>query len=103
VNRQLYNGWRLGQRKLGISSDGKGLVEAAGESIEIGGVGLRKGVGVGSGEGDGASVIDLGDEAFWEEAIRFQEGGSSNVWEGGGYALGTGVRCRVGSRSEELS
>jgi len=29
VNSQLYCGWRLGKRKLGISPDGNGLVEAA--------------------------------------------------------------------------
>ena len=64
MNCQLYSGWRLGKRKPGIISDGEGLVEAAGESIEIGGVGLRRGVGVGSGEGDCASVFDLAIKPF---------------------------------------
>jgi len=103
VNCQLNSGRRLGKREPGIIPDWEGVVEAAGESIEVVGVGLRRGVGVGSGEGDGASVLDLRHEAFWEEAIRFREGGSSNVREGGGYALGKGVGCGVGSRSEESS
>ena len=103
MNCQLYSGWCLGKRKPGIIPDGEGLVEAAGESIEIGGVGLHRGVGVASGAGDSASVIDLGDEAFWEEAVRFREGGSSNVWEGGGYALGKGMGRGVGSTSEQSS
>jgi len=38
VNCQLYSGWRLGKRKPGIVPDGEGLVEAAGESIKVGGV-----------------------------------------------------------------
>jgi len=103
VNCQLYSGRRLGKRKPEIVHYGEGLVEAAGEGIEVRGVGLRGGVGVGSREGDGASVIDLSDEALWEEAVGFREGSSSDIREGGGYALGKGVRCRVGSRSEESS
>jgi len=103
VNCQLYSGWRLGKRKPGIVPDGDGLVEAAGESIEVWGVGFGGGVGVGPSEGDGASVIDPSDEAFWEEAVGFREGGSSNIGEGGGYALGKGVGRGVGSRSEESS
>ena len=103
MNCQLYSGWRLGKRKPGVIPNGEGLVETAGESIEVRGVGLRRGVGVGSGKGDGVSVIDLGDEAFWEEAVGFREGGSSNIREGGGYTLGKGVGCGVGSRSQEWS
>ena len=57
MNCQLYSGWRQGKRKLGIRSCGVGLVEAAGESIEVGSVGAGWGVGVGDGEGYGASVI----------------------------------------------
>jgi len=81
----------------------EGLVEAAGESSEVWGIGFRGGVGVGSGKRDGASVVDHSDEGFWEEAVGFREGGSSNIGEGEGYALGKGVRCGIGSRSEELS
>jgi len=103
VNCQLYSGWHLGKRKPGVIPDGEGLVEAAGESIEVRGVRLRGGVGVGSGKGDSASAIDLSDEAFWEEALGFREGGSSNIWQGGGYALGNGVGHGVGSRSEQSS
>jgi len=58
---------------------------------------------VGSSKGDGASVVDLGDAAILEEAVRIREGDSSNVWEGGGYALGKGLGCGVGSGSEESS
>jgi len=103
VNCQLYSGWRLGKRKPGIVPDGKGLVESAGEGIEVRGVGFCGGVGVGSGEGDGASVVNLGDEALWEKAVRFREGGSSNVWEGRGYVLSKGMGRGVGSGSEESS
>jgi len=38
VNCELYSGWRLGHRKLGVITDGEKLVEAAGEGIEIWGV-----------------------------------------------------------------
>jgi len=38
VNCQLYSGWRLGKRKSGVITDGEGLVEAAGEGIEVRGV-----------------------------------------------------------------
>jgi len=62
---------------------------------------IRRGGGVGSSEGDGASIIDPGDEAFWEEAVGFREGGSSNIGEGGGYAMGKGVGCGAGPRSAE--
>jgi len=103
VNCKLYSGWRLGKHKPGSIPDGEGLVEAMGESIEVRGVGRGGGVGVGSGEGDGASLVDLGDEAFWEEAVGFREGGGSDSWEGGGYALGKGMGCGVRSRSEESS
>jgi len=103
VNCQLYTGWRLGKRKPGIVPDGEGLVESVGEGIEERGVGLCRGVGVGSVKGDGDSVVDLGNETFWKEAVRFREGGSSNVREGGGYALSKGVGCGVGSGSEESS
>jgi len=64
VNCQLYSGWHLGKRKPGIVSDGEGLVEAAGESIEVRGLGFCCGVGVGACEGDSASVVNLSDEAF---------------------------------------
>jgi len=103
VNCQLYSGWRLGKRKPGVIPDWEGLVEAAGESIEVRGVGVGGGVGVGSSEGDGASVVDFGDKTFWEDAVGFREGGSSDIGEGGGYALGKGVGCGVGSTSEEAS
>jgi len=69
VNCQLYSGWRLGKCKPWVISDGEGLVEAAGESVEIPGVGFRGGVGVGVREGDSASVVDLCDEALREEAV----------------------------------
>jgi len=64
VNCSLYGGWRLGKRKPGVIADGEGLVEAVGESIEVGGVGLCGGVGVGAGESDGALVVYLSDKAF---------------------------------------
>jgi len=96
-------GWRLGKRKPGIVPDGEGLVEAAGESIEVQGVGLCRGVGFAAGEGDGASVIDLSDKALRDERVGFREGGSSYVGEGGGSAFCNVMRCRVGTSSEESS
>ena len=87
VNCQLYSGWRLGKRKPGIVHNGEGLVEAAGESIEVWRVGFCRCVGVRACEGDGTSVVDLGYEAFREEAVGVGEGGSSDVGEGSGYAL----------------
>jgi len=53
------------------------VVEAAGESIEVRGIGLYGGVRVGAREGDSALVVDLSDETFREEAVGFVEGGSS--------------------------
>ena len=103
MNCQLYSGWRLGKHKPGIIPDGEGLVEAAGESIEVWGVGFGRGVGVGSSEGDGATVIELGDDASWEQAVGFRQGGSSNIGEGADYALGKDVGCGFGSGSEESS
>jgi len=38
VNCLLYSGWCLGKRKPGVITDREGLVEAAGEGIEIWGV-----------------------------------------------------------------
>jgi len=103
VNCQLYSGWRLGKRKPGVITDGERQIEGAGESIEIWGGCLCRGVGVGASEGNGASVVDFRDESCWEEAVGVSEGGGSYVWEGGGYALGKGVGGGVGSGSKEAS
>jgi len=59
----------------GIVPDGKGLVEALGESIEVQGVGLSWGVRVTAREGDSASVVDLCNKGFREEAVGLVEGG----------------------------
>ena len=82
MNCQLYSGRHEGKRKPGVRSRGVGLVEAAGESIEVWGVGAGRGVGVGDGDGYGASVIDLGEKTFGEEAIGVREGGGDDVREG---------------------
>jgi len=97
VNCQLYSGWRLGKRKPGVITDGEGVVEAAGEGIEVWGVSFCSGFGVGAREGNSASVINLCDKPFQEEAVGLGDGGSSYVWEGGGYALGDGVGAGAGS------
>jgi len=86
VNCQLSSGWRLGKRKPWVITNGEGLVEAAGEGIEVRGVGLGCGVGVGARKGNIASVVDLCDETFWEEIVGVGEGGSGYVLEGGRYA-----------------
>ena len=80
----MSGGRRLGTRKLGIVPEGEGLVEAAGESIQVQRVGLCGSVGIGCRKGDSVSVVDLCDEAFWEETVGFSEDGSSYVREGGG-------------------
>ena len=77
VNCPLYRQWRLGKLKPGVTTDREGLVEAAGEGIEISGLGLCRGVGVGACERDGASVVDFGDEAFLEQAVGVSERGGS--------------------------
>ena len=69
MNCQLYSGRREGERKPGVGPCGEGLVEAAGDSIEVGGVGTGRGVGVRDGEGYGASVIDFGEESLGKEAV----------------------------------
>jgi len=79
------------------------LVEAAGEGNEIWGVGFCWGVRVGAREGNSLSVVDLCNEAIWEEAVGLGKGGGSYVWEGGGYALGNGVGSGVGPGGEEAS
>jgi len=103
VNTQLYRGWPLGQRKPGIVPVVEGLVEAAGESIEIRGVGFYWGVGVGTCEGDSATVVDLCDEAFRGEAVGFRESDSSYLGEGGSNGLSYSVGSGVASGSEEAS
>jgi len=97
----MYSGWRLGKRKPGVIADGEGLVEAAGESIEIWVVGFRGGVGVGSGEGDSPSVVNFCDEVLGEGAVGVSESGSGYVGEGGGYAMYKGMGSGVGSDGEE--
>ena len=64
MNCQLYSGWHQGNRRPGIVSDGEGLVEAAGDSIEVWSIGFRGGVRIGARERDSAPVIDLCDETF---------------------------------------
>jgi len=103
VNCQLYRGRRLGKRKSGILSDRDGLVEVAGESIAVRGVGFSWGVRVRAREGDSASVVDLCDEAPLEKAVGLGEGGGSYVGEGGGYTLCKGVGSGFGSGSEQTS
>ena len=109
MNCQLYSGWREGKRKPGVRPCGEGLVEAAGESIEVWSVEAGGSVGVRDGEGYGASVIYLGEEALGEEAFGFSEGGGNNVWEGsldissegvGGWAVSDGIETveRIGER-----
>ena len=103
VNCPLYSGWRLGKRKPGVITEREGLVEAAGESMEIWDVGFCPGVGVSTREGDSASGVDLCDETFWEEAVGVGVRGSSYVREGGSYALSKGMGSGVGSGGEETS
>jgi len=103
VNCQLYSGWRLGKRKPGSVPNGEGLVETAGESIEVRGVGFCGGVRIGAREGDSARVIDLCDEAFREETVPLGEGGTSYRREGGSYALCKGMEGGARSSSEEMS
>ena len=93
MNCQLYSGWREGKRKPGVGSCGEGLVEAAGESIEVWGVGAGRGVGVSDGDGYGTSVIDFGKEAFGEEAVGVRERGGNNVWEGSLDFRSEGMGC----------
>ena len=73
MNCQLYSGRREGQCKPWVGTCREGLVEAAGESIEVGGVGATGGVGVGDGEGYGTPVIDFCEEAHGEEAVGVGE------------------------------
>jgi len=75
----------------GLSPTGKEWFEVAGETIEIRGVGICWGVGVGARERYRASLVDLGDQALWEEPVRFGDGGGSYVGEGGSYAWGKAV------------
>lgn len=53
MNCQLDSGWCLGKPKAGVIPDREELVEAVGEIIEIGGVGVCWGVGVGACERKG--------------------------------------------------
>ena len=87
LNCQLYSGWRLGKFKPGIVSDREGQVEAAGESIEVGGVGLCGGGGVSNPERDPTSVVDFGYETFGADAVGVGHGGGSDVGKSSGYGL----------------
>ena len=64
MNCQLFSGRREGEGKPGIGSCREGLVQATGESIEVGGVRASRGVGVCDSERYSSSVIDFGEEAF---------------------------------------
>jgi len=103
LNCQLYSGWRLGKSNPGVIRDRQDQVQAAGESIKAGGVGLHRGVGVCTGKGDGAPVVQLFNETLREEAVGVSESGSSNVGEGGSYALCKGTGDRVSSDSKEVA
>ena len=103
MNCQLYSGWCLGKRKPGIVSDGEGLVEAMGDSTEVGDVGFSWGVWIGACEGDSAWVVDLCDEKFREEGVGVGEGGCCFVREGGGYPWCMGVGSGFRSAGEETS
>jgi len=63
----------------------QGLVEAAGESIEVGGIRLGWGIGVGDRKRDGTTIVDLSDKAFGEGAVGVGAGCGSNGGEGGSY------------------
>jgi len=67
------------------------MFEAGGESLDIPGIGLCRGVGVLAREGDSTSVVNLCEEVFWEETVGFGVGGSSYVGQGGGYGLCKGI------------
>ena len=86
MNCQLYSGRREGERKPGVRHSGEGLVEAVGESIEVGRVGASGGVGVSDDEGYSAFIIYLGKETLGQEAVGIREGGGNNVREGYGDA-----------------
>ena len=96
-----YTSWHLGKCKPGIVTDGEGLVQAAGESIEVLGVGPSRGVRICAGGRDGTSVVDLGYEPFREEAVGVSDGGGSDVGKGSGNALCVGVSGGVGFGSDE--
>ena len=66
---QLYRGWRQGECSLRVGPDGEGLVEAAGESIEVWGLGGSRSVRVRACERHRTTVVDLGDETFGWEAV----------------------------------
>jgi len=101
VNCPLYTGWHLGKRKPGVIPDGEGLVQAAGVSIEVWGVGLCWSVGISAGKSDCTSVIDFGYKVFRQEAVRLGEGGGTDVGQGSSDALCEGVLGGVCSSSEE--
>ena len=58
-------------------------------------------MGVSPGERYGTPVIDLGYEAFEEEAVRLGEGCSDDVGEGFDYALGLGGEERMAKKRRE--
>ena len=91
----MYSGWPLSKRKPELIRDGEGLVKAVGESIEVRGVGLCWYGRVGARAGKGSSVVNLCNEALWEERVGFGEGCISYVGEGGDYVLCKGVRYGV--------
>ena len=80
-----------------------GLVEAAGDSIKVGGRGVGGAVGVGSTDECGAMIIGFGDEPIGKEAVRVAEGTCDKVWESSGNACGKGVWYAVISDGEEAS
>jgi len=77
------------------------MVDRAGESIEVWGVAFCRGIRIRAGEIDGTSVVDLGYEAFMEDAVGVGKGGSSDVRKGSGYELCKGMWGGVCSDTEE--
>ena len=103
MNCQLYSDWCLVKRKPVIVPKGEGLLEAAGETIEVQGVGFCGGVWTSACERDSTSVVALGYGAVGAEAFGVGKGSGSDVRQGRGYALCEGVWGGVLSSSKEVS
>jgi len=103
VNCQLYSSWCRGKRKPGVIPNWEGLVEVAGESLEVWGVGKSGGIGVGTGEGESSLFVNLHDDTFGKKAVGVGEGGGGNSWKEGSYTLGKSMRDKFDSDSKEAS
>ena len=99
----MDGGWGEDEGAPGVFSYREGLVEGPGGGVKVGGVRSGRGGFVSDSQGDGATRIDGSGEAQGEEAVRFAEDASGDVWKSSGNCESVWVRGRGLARSKKAS